>query len=279
MIGLSPFLPNDTPVGSLATLLPLLAGGFAFGQAIHTIGVYIERSSKESKKLNEEIQEKNSRISKNVLRLRKWLLAVPAGQLFGSEYFLDTSHRTLFCEELTRNNESENKDGLIDADLLDGFYHICKSDIPDLNLPEKRTKLGAECDFLYSTIRSLTHIDGRGRSQTFQSVYAFCRSMWITSLALFIVYSAYVILKIGGIASSMVGYTSFIGSLDISNEIIFLTSIVVTLSSFKIFTRAKSDYQKNFVQYLFSDFITLQNREFQTQQVIDVSVGDNDQGE
>lgn len=42
LLGVVPFLPRNTDLGAVGTLLPLLVGGFVFGRAVHTLAVLIE---------------------------------------------------------------------------------------------------------------------------------------------------------------------------------------------------------------------------------------------
>ena len=53
-----------------------------------------------------------------------------------------------------------------------------------------------ELNYIYESARSYIHLDGRGRSRTFQAVFAFHRSTWLTMIVLGFLYGVQSILEI-----------------------------------------------------------------------------------
>lgn len=239
LLGLAPFLPRETDIGSLGAILPLLIGGFVVGRAIHSIAVTIENPPSETES------------ERGVIRTL--FISKPLGWFFGREYFDDVTHRDRFISELKRPD-------VVDESLVDEFYQECRRVFPNLELPEDRSQLDDSeqvFDTLYGLVRAYVHIDARGRSRTFQAIYAFYRSMWIVSFLLFLVYLVYGVLKVLGLNPGIVDYTSFIGSLGVPDSLIVLGSLVVAYAGYLAFSEARTDYRRFFVQYLISDFVLL----------------------
>ncbi|WP_136717733.1 hypothetical protein [Halorientalis salina] len=273
LLGVIPFLPSKTSLGSLGVLLPILAIGFAVGQAVHTVAVAIESNSSKSEEIKEMMNEATSRREKANLWFKRWFIAEPLRQLFGDQYFENTSHRKRFINELNTNQDGE----ILDTEVCNSFYEVSRGTFPELNLPESRTDLdengdtARRFDLLYGNIRSVVHIDGRGRSRSFQAIYSFCRSMWIVSICLFLIYAIYSMLSMIGVLSELASYTSFIGTLDISSRILAPAAFIIAVGSFKLFNTAKQNYQKYYIQYLISDFLILQSDRIASGQQVDLS--------
>lgn len=283
ILGLSPFLPSNISIGSAGLLLPILAVGFALGQAVHTVAVSIENSSSKGEEIDQ--MRKEAKTFREVFKLwfYRWFVAAPLHQLFGEEYFADTSHRNRFVQELDPDCESE----ILDDDVCDSFYRVSRDTFPELELPKSRDNLFDESskkcaktrtNLLYGNVRSVVHIDGRGRSRSFQAIYSFCRSMWIVSIILFLIYSLYSILSILGVPKGLVSYVSHIGKLEISSIIIAAVAFVIAVGSFKLFKAAKRNYQQYYIQYMVSDFLILQNDEISSGQQIDLSHSFDEEG-
>lgn len=271
ILGLVPFLPSNTSIGSIGSLLPILAIGFALGQAVHTVAVAIENSSSRVEDIK-EMKNSSTGLKKCKFWFKQWFMAVPLNQLFGEQYFNDTSHRSRWISEL--NPEKNNN--RLDTDICNSFYDLSRDTFPELELPDSRKDLfddGDEnkLDLLYANVRSVVHIDGRGRSRSFQAIYSFCRSMWIVSISLFLLYALYSILSMVGVLTGSVSYTSFIGTLGIRSAILASTSFIIAVGSFKLFRSAKNNYQEYYIQYLVSDFLILQNNKIASGQEIDLS--------
>lgn len=158
VLGISPFFPSETKIDPLVGVVPLLAGGFVFGQAIHSLAV-VWQSRTPRRTHREQFQE-----------------------LLKGE--------TLAKYEDVKDNSVEE---VVTRDTL--FYNACEMRFDGVELAdfEDRAEISTETlKDLYTLVRGVVHFDGRGRSRTFQSIYSFCRSMWVLSIVLWVVYYAYV---------------------------------------------------------------------------------------
>jgi|GEM_PF-1558638 len=208
LIGLFPFLPEETDVGSLVTLLPLLLGGYVVGRGLHSAAAKIDE--------------------------------------------IGDTHRTRFYAQF----EDEPSD--ITTDARDRFLveweEVYQFTDGKTEAPNKTRDDQA---MLYTASRSLVHIDGRGRSRTFQAIYAFHRSMWFAVMALGLLYLTYAVLRLTGRASGLVGYRSFIGALDVEPTVLVPVILLGFSLSFATFRRSKRVYRRHFAEYLIADFLTL----------------------
>lgn len=227
VIGLLPFLPHGISVSATAVIGFLLVWGFVFGRALHVIGVAVDQ-------------------------FEGWWI------IKGS---FSIGHRDKFVEEVLVPNR-------INTELANGFYLACRRAFPQLDLPSKREKLDRsdnknDIEMLYGLTRSYIHMDGRGRSRTFQAVLDFYRTMMVVSLALIGVYVLYAIVsgaaEIGNHSLGGLVYRSYLGTVGPSPGISAFISICVFLPLFFAFHMARSPYRIYYVQYLLSDFIILQN--------------------
>lgn len=143
LIGLFPFLPEDTPIFSTGVIGLLIVGGFVFGRGIHAFS----------------------------LRLEKY---TPAA-----------NHRQLFKDELQDTDNLSKR-------LVNTFYSESRKHFANVPFPPLRSELSEEeADSLYELVRSTIHIDGRGRSRSFQAIVDFYRSMWVLSAILAAIYIGY----------------------------------------------------------------------------------------
>lgn len=134
VIGLIPILPHDVPVFATASIGFLLVWGFIFGRSLHVIGVAVDKFE------------------------GWWIIR--------SSVSID--HRDKFIEELINPTD-------IESELANGFYLHCRQTFQQLDLPPERQDLDSEehrtdLNMLYGIARSYIHMDGRGRSRTFQAV-------------------------------------------------------------------------------------------------------------
>lgn len=296
ILALSPFLPEKTNVSSVWAVLPILAGGFVIGRAIHSMTVIIEDPPK----------GKPSEVGRF-----RWLVFVLPVNAFCRSFAKET-HRDKFVKEL-------REPAILNEELVDGFYEECVETFSSIQLPESRADVkpnkyprlppGKEAetlgerttmawqdvkkkwksdeelvlDFLhersvkygilqgrmkkssdrllyeslYGLVRSYVHIDSCGRSRTFQAVYAFYRSMWFVSFSVFIIYLSYSALRISNQNTGLVGHETYISWLGIPDFAILLASLIVAYGGYVTFSEAMKDYQDYFVQYLISDFFLL----------------------
>lgn len=241
LLGLVPYLPQDSNPTSLGVVFPLLAAGFIVGRSIHSAAVIIEKRHKEP--------------APNAGMIRTGVIYPVMGIIFAHDWENDISHRRRFVNELTSPDNMEEE-------LVEAYFKSCARIFEDLELPDERAKVGEECaETLYDVTRSYIHIDGRGRSRTFQAVYAFYRSMWLVSLMLAVAYMSYGIIDLTNVNSGTISYTSLVGSLGIPGWIISLGGFALAVAGYYTFSSAKRDYQEYYVEYLFADFVVLQNNE------------------
>jgi len=166
-----------------------------------------------------------------------------------------TSHREAFISELESPcNVSE--------DTVDAFYTECRTFFPQLDLAEDRSAVENKDEVfesIYGLVRSYIHMDSRGRSRTFQAVFAFYRSMLIVSILLILVYILYTGILAANLSSGVASYTTFLGSLQISPTVLVSGIFVVATGLYLTFRNVLSDYRGYFVQYLISDFIIIRS--------------------
>lgn len=164
------------------------------------------------------------------------------------------SHRTLFKSEL----QSSSPD-LISESTVDAFYDAAIDHIQVPNYPADRTSATDEMlDVLYVHTRSYIHMDGTGRSRTFQAVFAFYRS---ADLVIMILVAVYFFYGVGGylhLFSNMGDYSSFVGSLGLPPSMFLIFSEILLGATALTFHDAKGDYREYFIQYLFIDFLILE---------------------
>lgn len=166
------------------------------------------------------------------------------------------SHREHFTDQLVNPTE-------ISEDLADQFYDCCQSHFDNLHLPDKRDELEEhpnDLNTLYTTARSLIHMDSRGRSRTFQAVLDFYGSALLASGILSIVYVSYAIVDQFSLNNDLVGYAPYLVELDFHPVIIFAGASLAFGSAYFTFKRVRGRYRTYFVQYLMSDFIILHNQ-------------------
>ena len=156
-------------------------------------------------------------------------------------------HRDLFATEVRYSP-------MLDRATVETFYKCCKCQF-DMKLTKDRTDLTDDAaSGLYSVVRSHVYIDSRGRSQTFQAISAFYRSMWFVS-----VFLAILIFLYGSFPTiqSAMPYPAKIAALSIPTQWFTYGAIILFAGSYTTFREAKTTHRKLFIQYLMADFISL----------------------
>jgi len=219
--------------------VPLLVGGFVFGQAIHSLAV-IWQSNTPSRTHREQFQE--------------LLKGEP-------------------LEKYESVEDSKASEDIVGKTLLRDFYQSCDDRFDELQLErfENRSENSEkELEDLYTLVRGVIHFDGRGRSRTFQAIYAFCRSVWVLSIILWAIYYLYVVIRFFDVSSVIATHLASSGSNTsmytplitdyISNpEIVFLLSTGLFLSSHKMFRNSTDEYKEYFTEYMISDFVLIED--------------------
>ncbi|WP_152420526.1 hypothetical protein [Halococcus thailandensis] len=156
-------------------------------------------------------------------------------------------HRDLFATEIRHSPT-------LDRATVEAFYECCRSQF-DIELTKDRTDLTDDAALgLYSVVRSHVYIDSRGRSQTFQAISAFYRSMWFVSVFLAVLvflYGAFPAIQ------SAMPYPTKIATLSVPPQWFTYGAIILFAGSYTTFREAKATHRELFVQYLITDFISL----------------------
>lgn len=243
VLGITPFLPSKTKINPLIGIVPLLAGGFVFGQAIHSLAVI-------------------------------WQSRTPR-----------RTHREQFQELILGRSlqKYSDRDGdpverLVTDNTLEEFYEVCRSRFDGIelaNFDERENVSEQTVKDLYTFVRGVVHFDGRGRSRTFQAIYAFCRSMWVLSIVLWVIYYGYVSVRLlhipsvlarhlGSDATNEIIYTPLLTEYIPQPEVVLLLSTLVLLTSHKMFRSSTDEYKEYFTEYLISDFLIVTDDETPT---------------
>jgi len=174
------------------------------------------------------------------------------------EFWDNDDHRDVFLQQISDPT-------VLSAEVMDRFFDTCCQVYDGLGLCEtRRESIDAEADELeplYTLVRSYVHMDSRGRSRTFQAVYAFHRSMWFVSLFLAFVYYWYAFLTAFPVSQETVSYQTYISLTGLHPGVVTAGATVVALFSYRVFRDAKHRHQRYYVQYLISDFLTLYETE------------------
>lgn len=237
VLAIVPFFPSGLKIDPLVGFVPLLAGGFVFGQAIHSLAV-IWQSQTPNRTHREQFQE------------------------------------LLLGESISKYEDVDEVKPLLDLvghTILKRFYERSDDRFEGVDLKKFQNRdenAEDELKDLYTLVRGVVHFDGRGRSRTFQAIYAFCRSMWVLSIILWGIYYVYALIRFLNAPSIVAShlsngsgntfmYTPLLTEYIPSPEIVFILSTVFFLSSHKMFRRATDEYKKYFTEYMISDFLLI----------------------
>lgn len=239
VLGIFPFFPSGVELNVILGIIPLLAGGFVFGQAIHSLAV-VWQSRTPRRTHREQFQE------------------LLLGEAISKYKDID---------------ETEDSQQIIGERLLREFYDSCDRKFDGIELKkfqERNENSEKELEDLYTLIRGVVHFDGRGRSRTFQAIYAFCRSMWVLSIILWAVYYVYALTRFWSVPSIIAEqpavstntaflYTPIVSEYVPSPAVVFILSTILFLSSHKMFRSATDEYKEYFTEYLISDFLLIEH--------------------
>jgi hypothetical protein len=173
------------------------------------------------------------------------------------------THRDQFVTELKGNGD-------LPKDAAVSFMLRCQEafnleDSESLSYdPQNQITQPADCGEYYELVRTYINIEGRGRSQTYQALYAFSRSILLGSLIAGLVYVLYLI----GLSTEYMAYvnininnifwyTPYIQSADIPVPYlsIVIFGLVILLS--RIFLDAMRRYRNLFASYMISDYLMI----------------------
>lgn len=275
IFGIFPFMPYGLlKLSSVWLVISLIVGGFVIGRAIHSLSVTLESNSSEGEypasKLKSWIIRNRYFVFKVIVypfvalveyrsfrkileEFREKLNAFKSGNhlqnFLGNlgTQFLPTqiSHRKKFMRELKDPSIISNKLSREFVEEASEYYEFESGSLDSSDL---------DLESLYGLVRSTLHMDGRARSNHFQAIYAFYRSMWIVSLLLAALYLVYGVMQ--GFGLNSIGMWA---ELFDSSESTFIISIgwMIPLAAYLTFYNAQRNYQEYYVQYLISDFVSL----------------------
>ena len=181
----------------------------------------------------------------------------------GIERFLDvTSHRDMLQRQLRRPT-------ILSEDTMELFHSTCKEKLSMAGLSDDRVVDSADeklMDSLYVSVRAYVDFDARGRSQIFQAIYAFCRSIYFAAGLLGSVYVVYSIIVAFGLdltpsSFGLFPYRPRVAALGFTPAMILNFSLFVTSLTFIAFKKAKDGYREYFLQYLVTEFLLISNGE------------------
>lgn len=161
------------------------------------------------------------------------------------------SHRDVFIREL-----SEQEPDILSPETVDAFYDAATSRFDSVAWEDNRTDANDhDLELLYVFTRSYLHIDGQGRSRTFQAVFAFYRSINLVVYFLGGAFILYGIIDSTGALEAFGAYVSHLETLGLPPLVMFLTGEIAIGITGMTFHDAKSDYRRYYIQYMISDFL------------------------
>ena len=166
---------------------------------------------------------------------------------FWGTYDSLTSHRRLFAQSIKWNygeNETrwpEGKKGILYDRFCEQYQQIYDQDI--------RRQVPEDIENIYPLLTSRLSIQGTNEHRKFQSIYSFCRSMWVVCFLLFIGYS-YTIY-----ADKLFGVSNYVPEiLMLIPESARLLLPLIAGTIMMIFMDASGTYKRHFIEYLIADF-------------------------
>lgn len=102
------------------------------------------------------------------------------------------THRDQFARELEGKGELPRDVAVSFMLSCQEAFNLGKTESP-IHDPQNQITQPVDCREYYELIRTYINIDGRGRSQTYQALYAFSRSMLLGSLVAGLVYVFYLV--------------------------------------------------------------------------------------
>lgn len=213
-------------------LLPTLVLAFVFGQALHSIADFLERHHE-----------------KPLLRLN----VSPYSGGFRSE----------FAERINYSYEEDINDDA--GDLGEQIVNERFREACSVLLSNELVNYGGEemtaddWKEIYPVVQSQIYASEAGRSRTFQSIYAFCRSMFTLSSLLSIAYLIYAVFRAGYFPSWIISLLGLETDPLQGSLIAIYLWWTLPLSAIGVITfgYAAISYKSYFVQYLISDFLTI----------------------
>jgi len=162
------------------------------------------------------------------------------------------SHRAEFFSALQGDRE------YVSEETIETLHRLCTTffDQNTSSLEEWKNQpddgMDPEINQLYTLIRTTVHIDGRGRSRTFQAINDFFRTMLFVFTLSMMLYFIYII----GISFGQ-SYGPLISTLGLSELTVSLIPVISFEALSILFIKIRPKYQRYYIQYLIADFIVL----------------------
>lgn len=279
-------LPEKTSVlGIIALAVVLLFIGLMIGQGVHTLADNMEKAflwfatrirniasiiqvlvgrniSIETLELDEDDESRvlNRFLSNGWNKSLEWVR-----RRYWGTYDSIVGHRYLLGKSIQWNFDPEYPDKRWELESRDELYQIFVDAYQDTYGEDIRTKTPIEIRTQYPLITSQLSKQGVTQYRTFQSIYSFCRSMWVVFFLLIILFSSLILGSIdfmifewipsfGGIhiAVSPLPYEP-IGSLILPSALKPYVIWALVLGAITFFDAAGT-YKRHFVEYLIADF-------------------------
>lgn len=245
LILLYPLLPDSIEISGVELTLIILIGGFVAGRAIHATRIELDKRYGESHReyFIKAVKDQNEEVSE--LSEEFWSVC--------DQEFPKLISRT---QTVNQDEQDLNSNG---QESEENHDPISQQDIKDTHIEE-----------LYTLVRSAIYMDARGRSRSFQALFDFYGSMWITFVLIFVIYAIYAIGNMGltfvqdmfhvfGVdsAEEVIGYNTHLSNFDIHPGMLFFGSALLFLGVGHLFRVTRRKYRHFYVTYLMSDFIIL----------------------
>lgn len=246
IFGLYPFLPMGFAIDSIAALIPFLVGGFIVGRAIHSTAVSFQRllgrvSHREAFK--RELAEPTCLSTETV------------------DEFYERCRDAFETAELPADRKAAIKGDAAQEETKPRLFERARNVVQSVLSSTSKKDAADVGDTLYVLVRAYVHIDGTGRSRTFQAVHAFYRSTEVVSVILVVIYFGYSVKKLSSEhfvdTPALLPYTTIVDHLGFEPGVIALGSILLAVVSWKTFSTAKHTYRRYYLQYLIVDFLLL----------------------
>lgn len=255
----------------IALLLLLLIAGLMLGQGVHTLADNTEkffrwfgiRMSNTVKYV--QVSHPDSTIDLNLLKnqsdpegvngkiVKNWRNGTIEWfrRRYWGVYDSFVSHRYLFARSIAWNfddeRETERWEHEEKGDLYQKFAEIY-GEIYDTDIRQEKPQ---DIETAYPLITSRVNMRRTGEYRKFQSIYSFCRSMWVVFLLLTLSYS-FIFYGQEFLGIGIFGYEPIAWSV-FPSEFWYLIPIFTSISTF-LFLDAAGTYKRHFVEYLIADF-------------------------
>lgn len=277
LVGLNSLLPasigykfqNNAFLGFATFLIMIFLLGLLIGEAVHTFAETIEKSIFTPLRaikhyyrkirgilINAGLGESQSAERRREHIEHSGILTTIKIKLYWNLNLIFKQHRMLLIDII-----KSNYDYFLGAwrtgekgELFDRFRGTIESDY-DVDIRDNPEKLS----FIYPSIMSRLYMSRARLSKRFQVIYAFCRSMWMTSLLLTAGYLYVLYVGDPNKFSFVIGeqYTPIAVEFFKSNPLPFVILPILTGATTLGFLAACGKYKYHYIEYIIADFPSL----------------------